>query len=215
MNETKTPRKHKRPPNKTDKTQERHGMRYRPEYQVWLQMKGRCGNPKNKQWKHYGARGITVCERWAKSFASFLSDMGERPGTGREWTVERQDNNVGYCPENCIWATPQVQTHNKRNNLWYEFNGKRMLLPDWARETGMPLQTLKARIRQYGWTIERALTTPIGAPRINSRMLTINGRTQPMCQWAREVGIDYQTLKRRIQQGIAPERAIMPVMPSR
>src|SRR6267154_2564352 len=126
------------------KKRERHGLRYLPEYQIWLQMKGRCQNPKNKKYADYGGRGISVCERWSKSFTAFLEDMGHRP---RGMTLERDNNDGNYEPRNCRWASWYDQRHNKRNNVWLEFRGKRMILSDWAKELGMDKGVLRSRLQ--------------------------------------------------------------------
>jgi len=170
-------------------------MRYRPEYQVWLQMKGRCHNPNNKRFHLYGGRGIEVCQRWRESFPDFLRDMGERPAGG---TLERVDNNKGYCPENCVWADQIQQIKNRRNTKWLTHKGVTKTLPEWSEEIGVARRVLYARIYVYGWSLERALTKRLGEPRKTARLLTHNGETKPMAEWARELGMNTATLKNRI-----------------
>ena len=125
-------------------------------YWIWLGMRQRCSNPKNPNFKDYGDRGITVCERWNR-FENFVEDMGEPP---LKYTLERKNNSLGYFPENCEWETRKIQGRNKRNNRLLTFNGETLPLPEWAERTGLDGHTISHRIHRGKWSIERALTTP-------------------------------------------------------
>jgi hypothetical protein len=121
-------------------------------YQTWLDIKKRCYDPNNKQYKDYGGRGIKLCERWQK-FENFLEDMGERPSN---LTIERLNNDGDYYFENCEWATRLEQNNNKRNNRHIEFNGETMNLSQYLRKVNLPYTTFYNRIYR-GWSVERAL----------------------------------------------------------
>jgi len=90
-----------------------HGMKGTPEYSVWQAMKRRCLNKRASNYKYYGERGITVCDRWRNSFLTFYKDMGERP---EGMTIDRVDVNGNYTPDNCRWASWEQQNNNKRNS---------------------------------------------------------------------------------------------------
>jgi hypothetical protein len=88
-----------------------HGMARSTEYTIWDDMIQRCTNPNNTAWNYYGGRGITVCARWLTSFEAFYADMGPRP---EGLTLDRRNNDLGYSPDNCRWATWAEQGGNKR-----------------------------------------------------------------------------------------------------
>ncbi len=111
----------------------RHGWNGTSEYYSWAMMKQRCLNPRAKNFSHYGARGITVCERWLR-FENFLADMGPKPAPG--YTIERNDNAGNYEPGNCRWATRAEQMRNTRRSVPIELNGVVMPLCTWARWFG-------------------------------------------------------------------------------
>lgn len=109
--------------------------RVRSEYKIWSAMIERCTNPNNKAFFRYGMRGISVCHRWRSSYEAFLFDMGRRPSNRH--CIDRINNEGNYEPVNCRWATYTEQGKNKSNNHWLEYNGKKMILQDWARELGV------------------------------------------------------------------------------
>lgn len=140
----------------------KHGKTGSPEYKVWADMLNRCNNKKSVSYPSYGGRGIVVCERWQDS-SLFLEDMGQRPSAIH--TLDRRDNDGPYCKSNCRWATPTEQAYNRRNNVLWIHAGEALPVKQWSMRTGIPLATLVTR-RFNGWSVERALTTPV---RINRR----------------------------------------------
>lgn len=96
----------------------KHGKAGTRTHRIWKAMRNRCNNPSTPRYKDYGGRGITVCQRW-DSFENFLADMGEAP-EGK--SIDREDNDKGYEPGNCRWATPSEQNENTRASV--RVNGK-------------------------------------------------------------------------------------------
>lgn len=103
------------------------------EFRIWSHMLNRCNNPKDENYRHYGGRGIQVCERW-RTFENFLADMGR---AADDLTLDRINNSGDYSPENCRWATWEEQNTNKRNTLFVEHNGERIKLYDLAKREGV------------------------------------------------------------------------------
>lgn len=91
----------------------KHGERNTRLYHIWRSMKSRTGNPNHAAWANYGGRGIEVCEEWKDDFAAF-SSWAKANGYADHLTLDRKDNDGGYCPENCRWATYKEQQDNKR-----------------------------------------------------------------------------------------------------
>ncbi len=118
-------------------------------------MKARCCNSQSPAYARYGARGITVCDRWKDSFANFFTDMGERPSSKHQ--LDRIDNDDNYTPENCRWVTSQVNMRNRSNTLRATYNGETLTLTEWAQRYDLSYRLVKERIQRLGWSIDRAL----------------------------------------------------------
>lgn len=138
------------------------------EYRTWKAMRWRC-SPKNPHRNRYFDRGITVCDRW-NDFNLFLEDMGTRPSA--EYSLDRIDNERGYSPENCRWATRIQQTNNTGRTNYVIHNGAKIVLMDIVRETGIHPETIRNRLRR-GWDYERIIMSPL-KPR--NRMRGENGQ---------------------------------------
>jgi hypothetical protein len=122
-------------------------------YHTWYKMIKRCNDPNDKNYSHYGGRGITVSNEWM-DFLTFLSDMGHQPNN---LFIERIDNNKGYCKENCKWATMTEQANNRRGNRIISNAGLSMTLAMWSRHLNIRPDTLYRRLKRM--PKERALVT--------------------------------------------------------
>lgn len=124
----------------------------RPEYIAWNMMRQRCYNEKSKNYLQWGGRGITVCDRWRNSFENFFEDMGERPS--KFHSLDRIENNGIYELSNCKWSTKSEQAINRRSTKWYEYNGERKILKDWATKFGVASSDINYFLRKKGRSFE-------------------------------------------------------------
>lgn len=145
-------------------------MAHLPEHSVWRSINRRCFTESNAGYYKYGARGITVCQRWRDDFWNFYADMGQRPSA--EHQIDRKDNNGNYScgkchecltngwPANCRWATRAIQSRNTRRTRMVTINGKTQCIADWCKEFGIRDVVVRNRI-STGWEVIRAITTPL------------------------------------------------------
>lgn len=133
----------------------KHGLSDSPEAFAWSSMRQRCTNPKDPGYKNYGARGITVCDRWLNSFEAFYADMGPRPPG---CSIDRTNNDGPYSPENCRWVPRVAQANNKRRNRRLTLGGRTYTVAEAARKFAIRPSTLKRRL-DLGWTPERAVSS--------------------------------------------------------
>jgi len=137
----------------------RHGYYYEPWYKNYRAMIDRCGCEKTGNYQYYGAAGITVCEEWhdIENFKKWVDKSGFVPGL----TLDRIDGTKGYSPENCRWVTKRSQSNNRKNTIFYEYKGKTKPLTEWAEAFGINRFTLYSRIEERGWSVAKALETPV------------------------------------------------------
>lgn len=179
-----------------------NGVKKLSEYGIWNSMRQRCSNPNNNSFRHYGGRGIYVCESWQKSFAAFYSDMGARPSM--KHSIDRIDRNGPYIKENCRWATPVEQANNHGNNTIIDIHGEEKTIAEWSRESGIERHVISSRINVLGWDKSRAVTEEIG------KKFQIGNRSQTIAQWCRELGVSSDAVYQRINKlGWPAAKAIM------
>ena len=126
-----------------------------------MKMKERCLCPTAVGYNYYGGRGITICERWLKSFEHFLADMGLRPVGPERFSIERIDVNGNYEPSNCKWATAKEQANNKTTTERFMVDGEELTLQECAKKIGITPKGIYAR-RWAGWDPQVAATAPKG-----------------------------------------------------
>lgn len=140
----------------------KHGLSETRLYKVWRTMKERCLCETYRDYKHYGGRGIKVCDEWLDDFMNFYNwamDNGYDENAKRgEYTIDRIDVNGNYEPSNCRIVSMKEQANNVRRNHLIEYKGKTQTLSQWSDEVGISSHTLLNRL-QNGWSIEKALTT--------------------------------------------------------
>ena len=127
-------------------------------YETWVEMRRRCNNPNRPRYEDYGGRGIRVCAEW-ESFSAF-ADWAMKSGYTDELTIDRIDNDKGYAPDNCRFATYAEQNRNKRTNRKLTYDGQTKTVTEWSVEKGLNPNAVRERIDKLGWTAERALSTP-------------------------------------------------------
>jgi hypothetical protein len=133
-----------------------HGKSGTRVYLAWTAMRGRCYSPSNAAFANYGGRGITVCDRW-HSFENFFADMGYAPP---KLTLERLDNDKGYSPENCVWASRTAQSRNRRNLHQITIGSETRPLSEWVEKIGAVSDSTALWRIAAGWEPERAIRTP-------------------------------------------------------
>lgn len=172
-------------------------------YAIWSEIKARCYRPSCKAFRLYGVKGVYLAERW-HDFETFRDDMGPRPS--RNHSVEREDGNGPYSPDNCRWATAKEQGRNTSRNHMVEFEGHRMPLSEACELAGVPYSRTKLRLRQ-GEPLERVFdASSHRRKRKDGHFVEIDGKTLCLTEAAELHGLTYACVKQRIKYGWPRER---------
>ena len=137
-----------------------HGMNGDPFYPTWWAMMRRCYHKENHNYGRYGGRGITVCQDWHNPENFILWARKTLGVKDRKYTLDRIDNNKGYCPENCRWISAKGQANNRRSNSLETIDGETKTLSEWCQIYNIKPETVRAR-QKRGMTFLDALSTPL------------------------------------------------------
>lgn len=146
-----------------------HGLSKHDLYGTWGNIKSRCINPNLESYEDYGKRGICVCDEWLNDFMSFYNWCMEN-GWQKGLSIDRIDNDGHYEPSNCRIGDFEIQSRNKRNNVWIEYQGERLVVTDWCKKLGLKETTVYCRILN-GMDPVEALTKEVKLNNFQSKKL--------------------------------------------
>ena len=191
-----------------------------PLYVTWHHMLYRCSNPASNSYIYYGARGITVCDRW-HNFWDFISDMGDKPA--KNYQIDRINNDGNYEPGNCRWVTCADNVKNRRPCTCHsrtrrpstyvvvdqvEIDGQVRSLTEWCRIAGIKYNTAAKRLAN-GHSVREALFTPTRLEKSHKNSsFEIDGEVHSVTVWCQIVGIPRSTVCRRLRKGWSIEKAL-------
>lgn len=177
-------------------------------YRIWLGIKTRGTNKKERAYPDYGGRGIKICKRWL-SFENFVTDVVESylhhfSIHGEDTSLDRRKNDGHYSPNNFRWATRLEQGRNKRNNVLLTYEGETRCVGEWARKYGLRTPVLWSRIFKSKWPLRKALTAPLKTNKIHF----FDGKKRDLKEIAEITGIGYECLADRIRKGQSLKMAV-------
>lgn len=190
----------------------KHGFYYHRLYGVWRSIKDRVYNPNHEAYGYYGGDGVIMCDEWKNSPKSFIEwALANGWKIGLHIDKDKIPFELGipakiYSPEMCSILTSKENNKYTKNNTWFEFHGKKMILNDWAKELNIDQATLHHRIFDFGYTIEEAFTLPVG----HTKNILIDhiGMSKTLNQWSEYTGIKRSTLSERLRRGWSIEDAL-------
>ena len=184
----------------------RHGLSSTRLYKIFYGMKHRCYNTSNKHYKHYGGRGIKVCDEWLNDFTIF-HDWAIANGYKDDLTIDRIDVNGDYEPSNCKWSTQEEQASNKRNSI----RANEVSVARLAKDLGVVAPDVAAQRVSRGWNVSDAIKTPKKNPSEKSKcriMITHNGEVHSIPDWSKLTGIKEATIRTRYFRGLCSSQIL-------
>lgn len=137
-----------------------HGMTETRLYGIWCDLKKRCKSLSRHNSHCYAGKGITVCSEWANDFTAFM-DWAVENGYADDLTIDRKNNDLGYCPDNCQWATKKEQARNRRTNLLLTIEGETKCAAEWAEDLRCLVSSKRIISRKLrGWDDSDAVLRP-------------------------------------------------------
>ena len=141
-------------------------------YRIWKNMKQRCSNPKSCKYEIYGGNGVSVCDEWMEyePFHKWAINHGYK----KDLTLDRINGDGDYNPTNCRWATYSEQSLNTKQNRYLKYKDRSLTIKEWSDFVGIKYNTLRSRIFTYGWSIKKALETPVRIRRGNGHKISFS-----------------------------------------
>jgi hypothetical protein len=169
-------------------------------YGVWCNMRSRCYNEKNVAYRNYGGRGIRVHHSW-NNFIVFYN-WAISAGWEKGLEIDRINNNGNYTPKNCRIVTPRNNNRNRRTSIYFTYNGKKLFITDLCEEFGIDRGALLYRIRELGWSIDKAIKTPVRKPHkiINTKTGVVFASLQEAADC---IGMPYGTLEYQLKHAVS------------
>ena len=193
-------------------TGENHGQTDTRLYKIWIGMKTRCYNENTPVYPMYGGRGIVMCDDWLDSFVAF-AEWANANGYEEHLTIDREDVNGCYNPNNCRWINMQDQSNNRRSNIDVTYDGRTQTLKQWCEELNLSYTMVYQRYLQFGIDATRLFEPSRGN---GEKYFTHDGKTLSLKQWAKEYNLNYKTFMGRYSRhGFNPKELFKPAQPPR
>lgn len=171
---------------------EKHGDKGTRLYIIWCNMKARCLRETHPQYKNYGARGIKIHHSWVESFIEFR-DWAKRHKYDDSLSIDRIDNNDGYYPDNCRWATSKVQNNNQRGNII--IGGTTLTLK--CEELSVDPRLVQARMREQNMSFDEAIRLP---QNFRHYKISYKDKEYSLKELCNELSLNYDTVYKRVKK---------------